>query len=113
MFVVKFVQFGLQVIEDYNFEDLIEFIDWMLFFSSWQFKGKFLVILEDEVVGIEVKKLYNDVCSMFCQIIDEKWLMVKVVFGLFFVNVVGEEFVVVFIDEEWKELQIVFYFLCQ
>lgn len=110
---VKPAQPGLQVIEDYNLEDLTEFIDWTPFFSSWQLKGKFPAILEDEVVGTEAKKLYNDARSMLRQIIDEKWLTAKAVFGLFPANAVGEESVAVFTDEERKEPQTVLHFLRQ
>ncbi|MCI4647762.1 methionine synthase [Phaeodactylibacter sp.] len=110
---VKPAQPGLQVIEDYNLEDLTEYIDWTPFFSSWQLKGKFPAILEDEVVGTEAQKLYNDARSMLRQIIDEKWLTAKAVFGLFPANAVGEESVAVFTNEDRKAQQTVLHFLRQ
>lgn len=85
----------------------------MFFFSFWQLAGKFFVILGDEIVGQEVKKFYNDVCFMLWQIIDEKWFMVKVVIGLFFVNMVVDDDIVIYINEERIECFIILYYLCQ
>ena len=110
---VKPAQPGIQVINDYDLEELTEYIDWTPFFSSWQLKGKFPAILEDEVVGTEAQKLYNDARSMLRQIIDEKWLTAKAIFGLFPANAVGEESVAVFADEGRKEQQAVLHFLRQ
>ncbi|MCR9100114.1 MAG: methionine synthase [bacterium] len=110
---VKPAQPGVQVISDYDLEELTEYIDWTPFFSSWQLKGKFPAILEDEVVGTEAQKLYNDARSMLRQIIDEKWLTAKAIFGLFPANAVGEESVAVFADEGRKEQQAVLHFLRQ
>jgi 5-methyltetrahydrofolate--homocysteine methyltransferase len=110
---VKPAQPGIQVINDYDLEELTEYIDWTPFFSSWQLKGKFPEILEDEVVGIEAQKLYNDARSMLRQIIDEKWLTAKAIFGLFPANAVGEESVAVFTDEDRKEQQTLLHFLRQ
>lgn len=110
---VKPAQPGVQVISDYDLEELTEYIDWTPFFSSWQLKGKFPAILEDEVVGTEAQKLYNDARSMLRQIIDEKWLTAKAIFGLFPANTVGEESVAVFADEGRKEQQAVLHFLRQ
>ncbi len=110
---VKPAQPGIQVINDYNLEELTGYIDWTPFFSSWQLKGKFPAILEDEVVGIEAQKLYNDARSMLRQIIDEKWLTAKAVFGLFPANAVGEESVAVYTGEDRKEQQALLHFLRQ
>ncbi|MEQ8706142.1 MAG: methionine synthase [Phaeodactylibacter sp.] len=110
---VKPKQTGIQVIDHYDVEELTEYIDWTPFFSSWQLKGKFPAILEDEVVGIEAQKLYNDARSMLRQIIDEQWLTAKAVFGLFPANAIGDESVAVFADEDRKEHAAVLEFLRQ
>jgi len=41
---------GIKVLDDVNLEELIPFIDWTPFFSSWQLKGKYPAILQDDVV---------------------------------------------------------------
>lgn len=98
---------GIQVFEDYNLEDLAEYIDWTPFFASWQLRGKFPAILEDEIVGEECKKLYNDARSMLRQIIDEGWLKARGVIGLFPANSVNEDDIAVFASDEREEVQMV------
>ena len=51
---------GVKVFEDYSLEELTNYIDWTPFFSTWQLRGKFPAILEDEIIGQEAQKLYND-----------------------------------------------------
>jgi 5-methyltetrahydrofolate--homocysteine methyltransferase len=90
---------GVQVFDNVNLEDISAYIDWTPFFSSWQLAGKFPAILQDEVVGTEAQKLYNDARSMLRQIIDEKWLQAKAIIGLFPANTVNDDDIVVFTDD--------------
>ena len=81
---------GLQVFDDYDLGQLREYIDWTPFFSSWQLRGKYPEIFQDEIIGTEAKKLYNDAQVMLDKIIDEKWLTARAVVGLFPANTVGD-----------------------
>jgi len=74
---------GVKHFDDYSIEELVDYIDWTPFFSSWQLKGKYPAIFDNEVIGKEAKKLYNDAQSILRRIIDEKWLTAKGVFGIF------------------------------
>jgi len=58
-------------------------IDWTPFFASWELHGKFPKILDDEVVGVEATKLYNDARAMLQQMVAENWIEARAVFGLF------------------------------
>ncbi|NBC06779.1 MAG: methionine synthase [Bacteroidetes bacterium] len=91
---------GIEVFEDYSLEELSDYIDWTPFFSSWQLAGKYPAILEDEVVGEEAQKLFNDARSMLRQIIDEKWLRARAVIGLFPANAISEDDIAVYEDEQ-------------
>ena len=91
---------GIEVFEDYSLEELSDYIDWTPFFSSWQLAGKYPAILEDEVVGEEAQKLFNDARSMLRQIIDEKWLRARAVIGLFPANAISEDDIDVYEDEQ-------------
>ena len=86
-------QLGVTVL-DIKIEDVISFIDWTPFFSSWQLKGKFPKIFDNEIIGEEAKKLFDDAQEMLKLIVDEKWLEVKAVFGLFNANSEGEDVVI-------------------
>ncbi|MEL6274344.1 MAG: methionine synthase [Bacteroidota bacterium] len=81
---------GTKVFADYNLAELVDYIDWTPFFSSWQLAGKFPAILEDEVVGVEAKKLFNDAKKMLAQIVEEKWLQAKAVIGFWPANAIPQ-----------------------
>jgi len=82
---------GVKYFLDYSIEELSEYIDWTPFFMSWQLAGKYPAILEDKVVGVEAKKLFNDAQSMLRRIIDEKWLTAKGAFGIFPANAIEND----------------------
>jgi len=104
---------GITVFDDYPIEELAEYIDWTPFFSSWQLAGKFPAILEDELVGREAQKLYNDARSMLRQIIDERWLQARAVIGLFPANTVNDDDIEVYADESRTEVKAVLHMLRQ
>ena len=87
---------GMHTFDDIDFADLRPFIDWTPFFSSWQLKGKYPAIFEDEYVGEEAKKLYDDANKMIDTIIEEKWLEARAVFGLFRAEAIGDDILVDF-----------------
>jgi 5-methyltetrahydrofolate--homocysteine methyltransferase len=95
---------GTKVFDNYSIEELAEYIDWTPFFSSWQMRGKFPAILEDEKLGVEAKKLYNDARSMLRRIIDEKWLTAKAVIGIYPTNVVNDDSLEIYKDETRGEV---------
>nr|WP_275128737.1 methionine synthase [Xanthomonas arboricola] len=84
---------GLHVFDDYPLQELIELIDWTPFFQAWELAGKFPAILSDEIVGTQASELYRDARRMLKQIVDEKWLTAKAVFGLWPANAVGDDVV--------------------
>jgi 5-methyltetrahydrofolate--homocysteine methyltransferase len=94
---------GLHCIAPYPLADLIEYIDWTPFFSTWELAGKYPAILDDEIVGTEARRLYNDARSMLRRIVDENWLTAKAVFGLFPANSIGDD-IEVYADESRQEV---------
>lgn len=76
---------GIKVL-DLNLNDLKEFIDWTPFFRSWDLHGKYPAILTDEVVGEQAKSLYKDALATLEELIDQKQLQAKAVFGIFEAN---------------------------
>ncbi|MEA9578200.1 methionine synthase [Xanthomonas nasturtii] len=89
---------GLHVFDDYPLQELIELIDWTPFFQAWELAGKFPAILSDEIVGTQASELYRDARRMLKQIVDEKWLTAKAVFGLWPANSVGDDVEVILTD---------------
>ncbi|CAM4397186.1 methionine synthase [Zobellia roscoffensis] len=84
--IVKPKELGIQVIEDIDLEKLVPFIDWTPFFRSWELHGKYPDILTDEVVGEQATELFADAQKMLKDILEDKKLTGKGVFGLFPAN---------------------------
>jgi len=74
---------GVHVLDDIQLADLVELIDWSPFFSSWQIKGKYPDLLDDPDKGEVARSLLADANSMLEQIVSERWLQAKAVYGLF------------------------------
>jgi len=72
---------GTKVFADYDLAELVDYIDWTPFFSSWALAGKFPDILTDHVVGEEATTLYKEAREMLDKIVAEKWVSAKGVIG--------------------------------
>ena len=82
---------GIRVIEDFDLQQLRDFIDWSPFFRSWDLHGKFPEILEDEVVGAQARELFADARQMLDKLIHEKLLKARAVFGIFPANSIHDD----------------------
>ncbi|HEX7367885.1 MAG TPA: methionine synthase [Pelobium sp.] len=85
--------FGTKVLDNYPLEELVPYIDWTPFFHTWELRGSYPRIFEDEFVGVEAKKLFNDAQVLLKRIVDEKLLTAKAVFGFWPANTVGDDIV--------------------
>lgn len=77
---------GIKVFEDYDLNELVPYIDWSPFFSTWELSGVYPRIFQSEKFGAEAKKLFDDAQVLLQKIIEEKWLKARAVFGIFEAN---------------------------
>ncbi len=101
---------GITVFTDFPLEELRPYIDWTPFFSTWMLKGKYPAIFENETVGQEAKRLYDDANKMLDELIAKKQLKAQGVAALFPANATGDDVKVY--DAEGKLLT-TFHFLRQ
>ena len=66
-------------------------IDWSPFFSTWELRGRYPSILDDNVVGPEARKVFKDAQDMLERMVSEKWLTAKAVIGFWPANAVGDD----------------------
>ncbi|WP_283745853.1 methionine synthase [Sideroxydans sp. CL21] len=104
---------GVQKLEGYPLEILVEFIDWTPFFQAWELAGRYPKILQDELVGEEARKLFADAQAMLKRIVEEKWLTANAVFGLFPANAVNSDDVEIYTDETRKKVAMTWHNLRQ
>ncbi|WP_144577299.1 methionine synthase [Agrobacterium sp. DE0009] len=104
--------FGTKVFETYDLEELSRYIDWTPFFQTWELKGRFPAILDDEKQGEAARQLYADAQAMLAKIIEEKWFRPRAVIGFWPANAVGDD-IRLFTDESRKEELATFFTLRQ
>ncbi len=103
---------GITVLNNYSLATLRNYIDWTPFFMTWELKGKYPSIFEDEKVGSEAKKLFDDANKLLDKIISNNLLTANAVFGLFPANSVGDD-IEVYTDESKQGVLTVFHSLRQ
>ena len=91
---------GIQEKIPFPLDELVPYIDWTPFFSSWELAGKYPDILTDAVVGEEATKLFVEANAMLKKIVDEKWLEARAVWGIFPANQGTEDDIIIYADEE-------------
>ncbi|NKN36146.1 methionine synthase [Agrobacterium sp. a22-2] len=83
--------FGTKVFEDYDLADLAQYIDWTPFFQTWELKGRYPAILQDEAQGEAARQLFADAQAMLSKIISEKWFRPRAVVGFWPANTSGDD----------------------
>ncbi|WEK06001.1 MAG: methionine synthase [Candidatus Devosia phytovorans] len=82
---------GTKVFDNVDLAELAKYIDWTPFFQTWELKGRYPAILEDERQGEAARQLWADAQKMLKQIIDEKWFNPRGVVGFWPANAVGDD----------------------
>ncbi|UIJ70744.1 methionine synthase [Aurantimonas sp. HBX-1] len=82
---------GTRVFNDWDLGELSRYIDWTPFFHTWELKGRYPAILEDERQGEAARSLFADAQAMLKQIIAEKWFRPQGVIGFWPANSVGDD----------------------
>ncbi|MCL4139306.1 UNVERIFIED_CONTAM: hypothetical protein GTU68_038168 [Idotea baltica] len=95
---------GVQVLDDYPLEALIDTIDWTPFFITWNLVGKYPKILNDEKVGEAARNLFDDAQTMLKQLVSEKQIKACAAFGLWPANTVNSDDIEIYADESRKEV---------
>ncbi len=103
---------GNKTFLDFPMDKIRKYIDWTPFFSTWMLKGKYPQIFENEVVGVEAKKLYDDAQKMLDEIIANHQLVANAVIGIYPANAEGDD-VILYKTEDRKEPLETFHFLRQ
>ena len=82
---------GVRVLDDFPLATLREFIDWTPFFHTWELKGVYPRILEDERQGEQARQIFAEANALLDRIIAEKLLTARAVYGFFAANAVGDD----------------------
>ncbi|CCV13135.1 methionine synthase [Mesorhizobium sp. STM 4661] len=103
---------GPKVFEDWDLAELARYIDWTPFFQTWELKGRYPKILEDEAQGPAARQLFEDAQAMLKKVIAEKWFAPKGVIGFWRANAVGDD-IRLFADDKRSDELATFFTLRQ
>ena len=92
--------------------ELVTFIDWTPFFHTWELRGVYPKILQHEKHGEEARKLFADAQKLLDEIVSQKLIQPKAVYGFFPANRVGDD-VELYTDESRSKVLTTFHFLRQ
>ncbi len=82
---------GIKSFDDYDLKQLVETIDWTPFFATWEMRGRYPDILDDDVKGEAARELFGDAQKLLTELVDEKSLKAQAVIGLWPANSVGDD----------------------
>lgn len=99
---------GVRTFDNWDLAELARYIDWTPFFQTWELKGRYPKILEDEKQGAAARQLFEDAQAMLKKIIDEKWFAPRAVIGFWPANAVGDDIRLFSDDSRKQELETFF-----
>ena len=82
---------GPRAYTNFDLASLVPYIDWTPFFQTWELAGRYPAILNDNKVGTEAKKLFDDAQELLKRIVAEKWVTANGVVGFWPANSVGDD----------------------
>jgi 5-methyltetrahydrofolate--homocysteine methyltransferase len=103
---------GVRVLDDFPLATLRDYIDWTPFFHTWQLKGVYPRILDDEKQGEQARQLLTDANALLDTIIEKKLLTARGVYGLFPASAMCDD-VELYADSARSKVLDRFYFLRQ
>ena len=103
---------GVRTLDRFPLDQIVPFIDWSPFFHTWELKGHYPQILEDGKIGGRARELFSDAQKLLGEIIGQKLLTARGVYGFFPANSVGDD-IELYTDESRTEVLATFHTLRQ
>jgi len=103
---------GVRVLDNFSLATLREFIDWTPLFHTWELKGVYPRIFDDERQGAQARQLFTEANALLDRIIGKNLIVARGVYGFFPANAVGDD-VELYSDEARGKLLERFHFLRQ
>ena len=82
---------GVRVLDNFPLATLREFIDWTPFFHTWELKGVYPRILDDERQGAQARQIFAEANTLLDTILAKNLITARGVYGLFPATAVGDD----------------------
>jgi len=103
---------GTRVFDKLSVDEVLPFVDWSPFFWSWELKGLYPKIFENEKYGQQARHLFEDAQKLLLKITKEKLFQPKAILSFWPAASVGDD-IELYKDESRQELLGKFHFLRQ
>ena len=91
---------GVHELQNFPLEELLDYIDWTPFFSTWQLRARYPRVLEHAEFGEQARLLFADAQAMLGDWIDNRRVRANAVYGLFPANSVDDDDIEIYADEQ-------------
>jgi 5-methyltetrahydrofolate--homocysteine methyltransferase len=95
---------GVRAFNDYDLNELVDYIDWTPFFISWDIAGKYPAIFDDPKRGEAARTLFDDAQKLLKKMIEDKRITARGVIGFWPANRRGDDIVVYTGESRTEEL---------
>jgi 5-methyltetrahydrofolate--homocysteine methyltransferase len=82
---------GVRVLDNFPLATLREFIDWTPFFHTWELKGVYPRILDDERQGAQARQIFLEANALLDKIVEKNLITARGVYGFFPATAVGDD----------------------
>ncbi|HTL00645.1 MAG TPA: methionine synthase, partial [Vicinamibacterales bacterium] len=89
---------GRRFLDDEPLAEIAKYIDWTLFFTTWELKGSFPAILQHPQIGPAARELYDQAQDLLNRIIQSRLLKARGSYGFWPANSHGDD-IVIYADE--------------
>jgi len=98
---------GPRVLDRFPLAEIVPYVDWSPFFATWELRGTYPRIFENEVWGARAKELFDDAQALLARIVDEGRLTARAVYGFYPANAVGDDIEIYADDSRARVLRVV------
>jgi 5-methyltetrahydrofolate--homocysteine methyltransferase len=82
---------GVRVLDNFPLATLREFVDWTPFFHTWELKGVYPRILDDEKQGVQARQIFAEANALLDTMIEKSLITARGVYGFFHANAVNDD----------------------
>jgi 5-methyltetrahydrofolate--homocysteine methyltransferase len=94
---------GPRTFNAYPLAELVDYIDWTPFFTTWEMRGAYPAILDDPRFGEAARDLHRDAVAMLGRLVTEGRLTANAVVGFWPANTVDDDDIVVWRDDSRRD----------
>ncbi|MDE2483942.1 MAG: methionine synthase [candidate division NC10 bacterium] len=99
---------GIRVLDEFPLDQIVPYIDWSPFFHAWEMRGRYPEVLQNP----KARELFEDGRHLLEQIVSERRLIARAVYGFFPANSVDDD-IELYTDNSRSQVLATFYTLRQ